>query len=347
MTLAYNQDRARGGLTLIECLVVLFIIGVLIALLIPAVQSSREAARLASCQNNLRQMGEALANHHAATGRFPGGVKLSTSRDGRPFAAGPGFSIEAQLLPYIESTSLFNSINFIDITSKTGPWIWSTALSIANTTALGTRVDYLRCPSDTSPIAPGCNYRGCTGAQPFVVEAEIAPGGGGAFPGLLLTNASMFLDGLSMTVGLSERLTGEGGTPVGGSSREVYSKAGLAVVFPPDADEYARLCATAGGSGGGFTEVGRYWLASGLEETLYNHVMGPNSEVLDCSRLPDDIRLGGMDSAALSARSRHSGGVNITLMDGSVRFIKNTVARPIWRALATRAGGEVVGSDQY
>ncbi len=342
-----EPDPSREGFTLIECLVVLFIIGVLLALLIPAVQSSRESARLSSCQNNLRQVGVALAGHHASFGRFPGGVKLSTSRDSQPFAAGPGSSIGAQLLPLLEQSPLFNSLNFVDVPTKIGPWHWSTALSIANTTVLATPLSGFRCPSDSPTIYPGSNYRGCTGDQTFVVESEIAPSGGGAFPELLLTNASFFLDGLSMTVGFSERLTGAGGAQSSGSLRDVYSRSGQPVVFPPDADEYARLCATGGGTGGAFTNVGRFWLASGLEETLYNHVLGPNSRVFDCTRLAADISLGSMDSAGLSARSRHPGGVNIMLMDGSVRFLKSAVSLPTWRALATRAGGEVVSSDQY
>lgn len=340
----HGLPRSRGGFTLVECLVVLSVIGVLLAILIPAVQSARESARLTTCQNNLRQVGIALADHHSSLGRFPGGVKLSTYHGGQPFAAGPGFSAGAQLLRFMEQSPLFNSLNLLDVSIAPGVWDWSTALSITNTTALATPLACFRCPSDAAWTTPGCNYRACTGAQPFAIESSLSEGGGGAFPPLTLTNAASFLDGLSATVGFSERLTGE--NDVGGPSRNVYNRPKQGPI-PLAPDAYLSLCESGGSIGPSFKQTGRYWLASGLEETLYNHVMGPNAQVFDCTRLPPNLALGTMDSAALSARSRHPGGVNVLCMDGSLHFIKNPVALAVWRAVATRAGGEVVGSDQY
>ena len=113
------------GFTLIECLVVVLIIGVLVALVAPAVQSSRAAARLSQCQNNLRQIGIALGAHHASFGRFPGGSKLSRSSSRQHFSAGPAFSPETMLLPYFDQAALYSSINFTDVPLGQGQWYWA------------------------------------------------------------------------------------------------------------------------------------------------------------------------------------------------------------------------------
>ncbi len=318
------------------------------ALLIPAVQSSRAAARLAHCQNNLRQIGLGLGAHHASYGKFPGGAKLSSNSSGRPFAAGPGFSPEAMLLPYLDQAALYNCINFTDVPLGAGRWNWSTALSPSNSTALGLSLAVFQCPSDSSWMVPGNDYRACIGALPDGVESNLAPGGGGVFPLLRAFSAAQIVDGLSLTVGFSERVTGSGDDDAIPSSRDVNfrDRSGKITGTSPDADEFTRNCASGSGPELGFMQSGRYWLATGFRDGIYNHVMGPNAIVVDCTTAPPNFQFE-MDLAAISARSQHPGGVNSLLMDGSVRFIKSSVALPVWRALATRAGGEVISADQY
>ncbi|MGC8640319.1 MAG: DUF1559 domain-containing protein [Isosphaeraceae bacterium] len=336
----------REGFTLIECLVVVFLIGVLVALLMPAVQSSREAARLAQCQSRLKQFGIALAQHHAVFGKFPGGVRLSTSGSGRPFAAGPGFSAGAAILPFLEQAQVFDSINFTDVKISPGKWVWSTADSPSNSTALQLPLAAFQCPSDARLVLPGSNYRACTGAQPFEVESNLAPGGGGAFAALVPTSAAQIVDGLGMTVGFSERICGSGAGDFAASTGDVRYLSAPDGNLVPDADQYDLICAQGTSASPSFNEAGRCWLASGLEDGLYNHVMAPNSPTLDCT-ISTNTLLGGMQNAAASARSWHPGGVNILLMDGSVRFVKQSISLQIWRALATRAGGETISSSQY
>ena len=224
-----------------------------------------------------------------------------------------------------------------------------TALSPSNTTVLGLSLAVLQCPSDAPRLSPGNNYRACAGSQPADTESNPAPGGGGAFPMLLAFSAAQFTDGLSVTVGFSERVTGSGNEDAIPSARDVNYRDPPGRITPtsPDADQYMTICAAGSGPALGFMQSGHYWLNSGFEDGLYNHVMGPNTTVVDCTTVLPGVPLGAMAHAAITARSQHPGGVNSLLMDGSVRFIKNSVALPVWRALATRAGGEVISSDQY
>jgi prepilin-type N-terminal cleavage/methylation domain-containing protein len=340
--------KVHAGFTLIECLVVGLIIGLLLALLIPAVQSSRAAARLSHCQNNLRQIGIALAEHHASYGKFPGGARLSRNSSGRPFAAGTAFSPEAMLLPYLDQVALYNSINFTDVSLGARLWIWSTADSPSNSTVLGLSLSVFQCPSDASWLVPGNDYRACIGALPHEIESAAPPGGGGAFPVLSAFSAAQFIDGLSLTVGVSERVTGSGNDDAIPSARDVNFRDRSEKFSPtsPDADQFMAICASGSGPELGFMRSGRYWLAAGFRDGIYNHVMGPNAKIVDCTTAPPNFQYE-MDLAAISARSQHQGGVNSLIMDGSVRFIKNSITLPVWRALATRAGGEVISSDQF
>src|SRR5512135_3856053 len=109
---ATRPARRPSGFTLIELLVVIAIIGVLIALLLPAVQAAREAARRVQCVNNLKQIGLALHNYHDAVGALPMGYAAS-----RPFVDGltdttPGWAWGAMILPQLEQSALFNAVNF-------------------------------------------------------------------------------------------------------------------------------------------------------------------------------------------------------------------------------------------
>ncbi len=153
-----KPHRTERGFTLIELLVVIAIIGVLIALLLPAVQAAREAARRSQCTNNLKQIGLAMHNYHSAMNAFPMGVSASNNTvEGS--IAWSGWSCQALMLPYMEQTAIYNSINFDFAPIAGGHFSF-------NSTASATMINSLLCPSDPySGMQTGflCNYAGSEG----------------------------------------------------------------------------------------------------------------------------------------------------------------------------------------
>ncbi|MBX6316381.1 MAG: DUF1559 domain-containing protein [Isosphaeraceae bacterium] len=149
-----EEPNRRPGFTLIELLVVIAIIGVLIALLLPAVQSAREAARRAQCTNNLKQLGIALHNYHDAFGSFPASIWRTQDSSSWPGArpTRPQFhSWIAMVLPHLEQVPVYNAINFSLPINGTVPGAPANYGTMANHTALMTPIAVLMCPSDPSP----------------------------------------------------------------------------------------------------------------------------------------------------------------------------------------------------
>ena len=183
-----RSARPKEGFTLIELLVVISIIGVLIALLLPAVQAAREAARRAQCVNNLKQMGLALFNYENGIGAFPPGyIDYQNNPIYTPdLDMGPGWGWAAMLLPYIEQQPLYNSINF-----SLGITVTSNPATAANSTAVVTSLAVFQCPSDgfnpqpcilydstfTNPIATVAhsNYAAACGWEECFVNATGNP----------------------------------------------------------------------------------------------------------------------------------------------------------------------------
>lgn len=340
-----RRKSCGRAFTLIELLVVVFVIGVLMALLIPAVQSAREASRRTTCLNHLRQIGLALGNHASSHGTFPADARPSRSSSDSSMAFGPAFSAVSQLLGSLDQAPLFNSINFLDVQASDRSWIYATADTASNATVRQVMLAEFLCPSDVSSLSPGISYRASTGPNPFDIESEIAPGGGGAFPGLKALAPGEFRDGLSNVVGFAERSRGSGEKTYN-ASRDFRSIEGAGRITPPSSDALASLCGLIGPDPAILTTSGSYWIEAGYEQSLYNHVMTPNAKVGDCTY--DNLDgLGRVSGAAISARSQHAGGVHCLMMDGSSRFVGDGVAPAIWRALATRAGGEVVSGDSF
>jgi prepilin-type N-terminal cleavage/methylation domain-containing protein len=204
----------QRGFTLIEMLVVVSIIGLLAALVLPAVQSSREAARRAQCANNLKQIGVALHNYQSSYGTFPYNLGLPRVDPvrGRPFYIGERrYSALTRLLPYLEQQPLFASINF---SVETYPQDELSDFPFPqNLTAYETRLAAFLCPTDAAPgpTPYGCSYRGNHGLGPhYGTTTESYDSGNGfySFPGAL--GPYSFPDGLSHTVAYSERLRGSG-----------------------------------------------------------------------------------------------------------------------------------------
>ena len=202
----------RAGFTLIELLVVISIIGILVALLLPAVQSAREAARQTHCRNNLRQIGQALASYESALRVYPFGVG-----GGGPPGYEARWSALSQLLPQLEQGTIFNAINFAGV-----PWPQDPAYA-ANVTILPTQIAVFLCPSDSDsipdPFGHGhSNYRGNAGTQPRNLSADTAVAGGtgwnnGIFWYQSAVGIAAISDGTSHTAVFSERLPGRSDEP--------------------------------------------------------------------------------------------------------------------------------------
>jgi prepilin-type processing-associated H-X9-DG protein len=204
-----------------------------------------------------------------------------------------------------------------------------------NQTAFHASIGMLVCPSETTTLGPtACSYRGNTGVGSDThTFPEYPDSGNGIFPEGEFVMPSSVPDGLSATVAFSERLTGSGSVGMPVPERDFFALFGE----PGSADGLARACKIAAHtSNTGFVYAGHSWFWSGRERTLYSHTLSPNSSIPDCIH-PSEITATGM----VTARSRHPGGVHVGMADGSVRFVKETLATPVWRAMGTRNGGEI------
>ncbi len=295
----------RRGFTLIELLVVVSVVGILIALLLPAVQSARRAARRMQCANNLKQIGLAIHNHAESHGKFPAGV-------GRYPA---DLSFLAQILPQLEQAALYNSINVSDGVEVN-----------ENTTAFKMSPGMFVCPSDASR-----SWRGTEGAVNYAGNAGRATRGGeGVFIDKSL-RPSDITDGLSQTAGVSEWVVGPG---LGNGRMERSSKYRLQRVYadtPADIDGFARDCDALADVDDRFIypSKGQFWLSGGLAKTLYNHLLTPNRHSCQAPLAMDATTVGS-----------YHGGANMLTMDGSVHLVKETIDSRVWAAIGTRAGSE-------
>jgi prepilin-type N-terminal cleavage/methylation domain-containing protein/prepilin-type processing-associated H-X9-DG protein len=358
-----RRDASSRGFTLIEILVVIAIIGILIALLLPAVQAAREAARSVQCKNNLKQLALAAHNYESANGCFPMGapVKVATYSAGWIQAGDydSGHSLFVAMLPQLEQAALYNAVNF--------------AVNIElpeNMTIHRSQVNALLCPSDSAAwqidtptmwmtypglqVAHG-SYSGCTGtwshwtwnpsSKPSL--ATLVAQDNGIFFVNSRTRIADVTDGLSSTILLGERML------------------------------YERYRAET-----------NCWFSGWLGDSLFDTLTPMNPQRLTAIAslpAPDPNGWPGVEDNALwnSASSLHSGGANFAMADGSVRFLKETIQswpvdsfgnptgvqdgggamhpfdgtalytlKPgtrlgVYQALSTRRGGEVISSDSY
>jgi prepilin-type N-terminal cleavage/methylation domain-containing protein/prepilin-type processing-associated H-X9-DG protein len=331
-----SMNRQRSGFTLIELLVVIAIISVLIALLLPAVQSAREAARRAQCTNNLKQLGLALHNYNDSYGSFP--INRSVFPSGTtptPYA----YSGFAMLLPFIEQSPLYAAINF-NLPS-------GTTYQAGNTTVLATSVAGFLCPTDPQQVPAGeagTNYRFSEGTSiayewgatdPTGYNASLPAPDGPFFDNTAVTLAQI-TDGTSNTAAMSEKLLGDFNTAVATPNRDIY----VGTIIPTTPEQAYQYCQqldpTSTPSNGSSTE-GTPWISGTVSITPYKHVSPPLT--MSCYYYPERL--------TLTAWSLHPGGVNVCMCDGSVRFFKATIDRTVWRAIGSRNGGEVISSDSY
>lgn len=337
------------GFTLVELLVVIAIIGVLIGLLLPAVQAAREAGRRTQCSNNIRQLVLATHNHQSTLKRFP------TGSESKPFPGAPSYphnfyrwSVLAHLTPYLEQSNAYNSLD-LSIPLFAPP---AFDIAPANQVAAGLVVPLFLCPTDqqepvasaygVNPLGP-TNYAGCAGTgagggTPFRDE-----GADGTFFVNSSTRMATFLDGTSNTVIFSESVLGTG--PESAVNDGILERSPQTVYrFVPSApltDALAESATMINVS----NRRGFMWVNGEFRCTLYNHYYPPNSpipDVLGVTFNPDPAKkFTGYGWRA--ARSFHPTGVNVGFADGAVTLINEQIEMATWRALATPAGQEVLG----
>ncbi|HAN99500.1 MAG TPA: prepilin-type cleavage/methylation domain-containing protein [Planctomycetaceae bacterium] len=316
--------------------------GVLVALLLPAVQMAREAARRTRCSNNLKQLGLAAHNYEGVHGHLPVGS------ESRAFPGAPSYphnfyrwSVLAHLSPYYEQGTLFSALD-LETPLYAPPTF---AIAPQNAPAVAAVLPLLQCPSDESRVL-------ATGHGPTSYAGNAGTGRDGGSPfdadGIFYINSATtfgeIADGTTNTLLFSESLQGRGPTSSGDATlvqrdpQRVYRF----VYGAPLSDS---AC-----NGAGLFNVsdlrGFSWVNGEFRCALMNTYYPPNSLVPDCLGVsfdPDPARLY-TGFGWRTARSQHPGGVQIGLADGSVRFLSKTVSIDVWRALGSRNGGEIVGT---
>lgn len=317
-----RRRNGRTGFTLVELLVVIAIIGVLVGLLLPAVQAAREAARRMSCSNNLKQLGLAMHNYHDTHGTFPYGHRLETT--GSTHRRDCWFH---RILPFIEQGPLYDA--YTNAPSVYGfnatDYVHEFPAEIS-----GVVVPAMSCPSDAS--SPGRGGNGGTTA--FQGTYAVCAGGG---IGVVGTNFNMDMMQADPK-GMFYRNSKNGfAACTDGSSNTLLASEGI----------------IRGNGVSAWGGLGGYWGGAPHGSYGFSSAEGPNTTVPDrvysCKsttypKAPcENGNAGGLAGRWNFARSQHPGGVQVTLCDGSVRFVGETVDIVTWRNLGNRNDGNVLG----
>jgi len=331
--------RRRHAFTLIELLVVVAVVGLLAALLLPAVQSAREAARRAQCLNNLKQLGIALSNYHSRYNAIVPGAIHDRGRVPAGSLSGQQMTPWAvMLLAELEQQAVLNSFNF-ELGSY-GPIALKMPGFSANSTVMATKLGVYQCPTDRSSA---CRFTGAYPGEPVTgvamsrgnyaanwgnttwLQTDVGQGGEGVFLDSPFGNAddlsfTSLIDGLSTTVFISEMLQGSEGDARGLPWLAIPCSNTYMCIFTPNSD-VDKL---------GMSKHGDIMMTGDL-------CISEPGRKLPCQA--GDPVSGAWFNAS---RSRHPGGVHSLMGDGSTRFIKETIAPRVWDAIHSIRGGEIV-----
>lgn len=336
---ATPRRPVRHAFTLIELLVVIAIIGMLVALLLPAVQSARESARRTQCLNNLKQIGLGLQNYEGAFKAFPPSNILSRVNLAD---IGGRWSIQARILPYLEQGNLYGNIDFtlnyddLEQVSTTRNPVYMCPDEIHDFPLVENGVDA------NYPVNYGANM-----GTWLVWDPVSGRGGDGVFFPNGRVTAGLMRDGMSQTIAFAEVK----------AFTSYIRDAGTAPLTPPV--DPSQVCPL-----GGTPRLGpdiqqntghAEWVDPRSHQTGFTGVFTPNTKVLcDVGGVTYDVDWTSMREgksltvptfAAVTSRSYHDGIVQVLMLDGGSRVIANSIEKGVWRALATRAGGEIVPGE--
>jgi len=350
------------GFTLVELLVVIAIIGVLVGLLLPAVQSAREAARRMQCSSHLRQMSLAMLNYESAHKMFPPGGKRDSD-----------FSIQARLFPFMEQTALHNQLDYSEVA-----WLGTHNAKFPNpkfVAAFANPIAIFLCPSDPAPSVSdlltdgvtfrygGLNYLISYGSG-TATHYDIRWRTDGIAAAGIATRVRDITDGTSSTIIISEtvrsvgpdqvyaagtlprfpyQLTANGSSGVNATQLATpgltasgpwnTSGAGTLVYNPNLEAILPTITNWRGGLNTAIRGRGISWAYSGAVNSMTNGYLPPNS------RIPDIVI---HFTGFFGPRSHHTGGANVGLADGSVHFLSSSMEPSTIRALHSVHGGEMV-----
>ena len=328
----------RRGFTLVELLVVIAIIGILVALLLPAVQAAREAARRMQCTNHLKQFALASHNYHDVFRTFPRYSYFSNRDGNQAWRIWQGFSVHTMLLPYMEQTSIYDRVD------------WRLFWYQHPFAIRGIKIETFVCPSSPAPPSstsiwsggPGCNY--AVSAGPTLEWVGSRRQGPGVFSPQRETKIGDIQDGTSNTILAAEVTTGDGdgsryreGEPVRGAQYGEARPWRWPNLQQAKIETWGLACQS--NRGNHLSSNGWGWFGANYTQTVFNTVAPPNWKYPTCIATNPPGYSSDRDGLYPS-RSNHPQGSVHAMADGSVHFISENINYNLYQSLGTRDGGE-------